>query len=234
MKIKISGGIWLGGLVFVSISLASSAYAQTITQPQFLITWKATQSYIPPSYEGKALPSYGSRITAEVELVSPQGKLANLQNEAIYWYQNGTLIGGGDGVQTITFPPFNLPPNLITLKITIPNDPSGYLSHSINIPYVTPQVVLYAPLPNGQFSSNPLDIQAVPYFFSTTSTFNLSYAWAVNGQTGGGAENPEIAQITMPQGTPSGTNIDVSVTVRNPVGSTVATAQKTLTYQSLP
>jgi len=75
-------------------------------------------------------------------------------------------------------------------------------------------------------------VDVLPYFFNVLSPANLSYAWAVNGQTGGGAENPTEAQITLPSGTPAGTSIAVSVTVENPLGSTVAAANENLIYQN--
>jgi hypothetical protein len=226
-------GLVLAGSLSLGFFLAATplAYAQTASNPQFFVTWKAVGSYIPPSYIGKALPSYGSRITASVELVS-QEKLLDLQNETIYWYLNDVLIGGGVGIQSVTFPPFGGPPNALALKVELPNYAGGYLTHTVDIPYVNPQVVLYAPFPNAQFSSNPITVEAVPYFFNVSSTGNLSYTWAVNGQTGGGAENPEEAQITLPAGTPSGTSIAVSVTVENPIGSTAATADENLVYEN--
>ncbi len=205
--------------------------AQTSSNPQFLVTWKAVGSYIPPSYVGKALPSYGSNITASFELVS-QGKILNIQNETIYWYLDDNLIGGGEGIQSITFPPIGAAPDSLELKIQLPDYAGGYLTHTIEIPFVTPQVVLYSPFPGSKFSTNPLTISALPYFFNVSSTSNLSYTWAVNGQTGGGAENPEEAQVTLPGGTPAGTGIDVSVKVENPIGSTIATADENLIYEN--
>jgi hypothetical protein len=228
----LKGFVLAGVLALGLISAAAPlARAQTSSNPQFLVTWRAVGSYIPPSYVGKALPGYGSKIAASVELVS-QGRLIDLQNETIYWYLNDVLIGGGEGVQSVAFPPFGLPPNSLALRVELPNYVGGYLTHTIDIPYINPQVVLYAPFPNAQFSTNPVTVYAVPYFFNVSSTADLAYTWAVNGQTGGGAENPEEAQVTLPPGTPAGSNIDVSVTVENPIGSTIATANKNLTYES--
>jgi len=223
----------LAGLFSFGFFLVTTPFthAQTTSGPQFLVTWKASNSYIPPSYIGKALPSYASNITASLEIVD-QGKIVDLSPQTIYWYLNDNLIGGGGGIQTVTFPTIGTPPDSLALKIELPSYAGGYLTHTINIPFVSPQVVLYAPLPDGKFSQNPLMVDALPYFFNTTSTANLSYTWAVNGQTGGGAENPQEAQITLPTGTSSGTNLDVSITVENPIGSTVATADENLVYEN--
>ena len=211
---------------------APVAHAQTASSPTFLITWKTTGSYIPSFYIGKALPTYGSKITASLELVSPQGKILNLSGQTIYWYVNDTLVGGGAGVQQVTFPPIGDAPNTANLRVTLPNYNGAYLVHAINIPMVMPEAVIYAPYPNGQFTQNPVAVQAIPYFFNIADPSGLSYAWSVNGQAGSNAENPETAQITLPQGTQSGTGVAVSLSVKNPNDSTIATANVNLTYES--
>ena len=226
---------------FVAIALVSGgtlllaapvAHAQTASSPTFLITWKTTGSYIPSFYIGKALPTYGSKITASLELVSPQGKILNLSGQTIYWYVNDVLVGGGAGVQQVTFPPIGDAPNTANLRVTLPNYNGSYLIHEINIPMVLPEAVIYAPYPNGQFTQNPVAVQAILYFFNIADPSGLSYAWSVNGQAGSNAENPETAQITLPQGTQSGTSIATSLSVENSNDSTVATASANLTYES--
>jgi hypothetical protein len=220
----VSGGILL--------LVTSAAHAQTASSPTFLITWKTTGSYIPSFYIGKALPTYGSKITASLELVSPQGKILNLSGQTIYWYVNDTLVGGGSGVQQVTFPPIGDAPNIANLRVTIPNYNGSYLIHAINIPMVLPEAVIYAPYPNGQFTQNPLTVQAIPYFFNIADPSGLSYAWSVDDQAGSNAENPETAQVTLPQGTQSGTGVSASLSVENPNDSTIATASANLTYES--
>lgn len=208
------------------------ALAQSASSPTFLVTWKATGSYIPPLYQGKALPSYGSMITASVALISPQGKVLNLNGQTIYWYLNDALIGGGSGVQQVTFPPVGDAPNLETLRVTLPNYNGAFLVHQVTIPMVQPQVVLFAPYPNDQFSQNPITVSAFPYFFNISDPSTLSYSWSVNGEQGSNAENPEEVQVTLPQGTQSGTNLAVSLSVENPGDSTIGTATANLTYEN--
>jgi hypothetical protein len=224
--ITIASFLILMSLVF----LIPSALAQTASDPQFLITWKSTASSIPSSYIGKALPSYGSEVTADFELIS-NGKTLDLSDQTIYWYLEDTLIGGGTGVQQVTFPLFGTPPNSLTLKIELPSYNGQYLIHTLDIPFVNPAVVIDAPYSNGSFSSNPVTVAALPYFFNTSPS-QLSYTWAVNGQTGSNAENPQIAEVTLPQGTPSGTGITISLSVENPSGAITAAAQSTLTYST--
>jgi hypothetical protein len=212
--------------------LSNSALAQTASSPTFLVTWKTTGSYIPSFYQGKALPTYGSNITASLELISPQGKPIDLSNQTIYWYVDDNLVGGGVGTQQVTFPPIGEAPNSFTLRVTLPFYSGGFLVHQITVPMVLPQAVLLAPYPGGQFSQNPLTVMALPYFFNISDPSNLSYAWSVNGQTGSNTENPEQVQITLPQGTQSGTALAISLSVENPNDSTASTASANLTYES--
>ncbi|HXC61360.1 MAG TPA: hypothetical protein VNV63_01680 [Nitrospiria bacterium] len=220
----------LGILTALFFALVAPTARAASAMPQFLITWKATGSYVPTNYQGKALPTYGSQITASLEIIS-NGQVANLQGQTIYWYLNDTLLGGGTGAQTITFPPFGQAPNTMTLKVELPSYNGNFLIHTIAVPMVQPQAIIYAPYPNGQFSTNPVAVTAVPYFFNTASPDDLSYAWSVNNQSGANTENPEEADITLPAGTAAGTTFEVSVNVQNGNDSTVATISKTLTYQ---
>jgi hypothetical protein len=224
--------VLISGGTLLLVTPAAHAQTTASASPTFLITWKTTGSYIPSFYIGKGLPTYGSKITASLELISPQGKILDLSQQTIYWYVDDTLVGGGAGAQQATFPPIGDAPNTANLRVTIPNYNGVYLVHAINIPMVLPEAVIYAPYPNGQFTQNPLTVQAIPYFFNIADPSGLSYTWSVNGQAGSNAENPETAQITLPQGTQSGTGVSASLSVENPNDSTVATASASLTYES--
>jgi len=121
--------------IFLSLT---TIHAQTSASPTFLITWKTTGSYVPAFYQGKALPTYGSNITASLELISPQGKVLDLSGQTIYWYANDNLVGGGVGVKQVTFPPLGSAPNSLNLRVTLPNYDGAYLVHAVNIPMVLP------------------------------------------------------------------------------------------------
>ncbi len=229
------------GLLLVLFFLISGGFglafpyiidAQTTQGPRFLLTWEAINSHIPSSYQGKALPSYGSQVLAEVSLIS-NGKIDNISGQTIYWYLNDTLVGGGVGAQRVVFVPFGTPPNSLTLRVELPNYNGMDLVHEIQLPFVDPVAVINAPYPGGGFSSNPVMVNAIPYFFALPSSY-LSYSWSVNGVPGSSAENPESALVTLPQNTPSGANITIALTITNQTGSVGAEAQSTLTYNSQP
>jgi hypothetical protein len=207
--------------------------AQTTTDPQFLFTWHASNSYVPSFYQGKTLPNIGSQVTASLDLVS-QGKIVNIKNQTVYWYLNGNFIGGGVGAQEITFSPGVGAPNSFALEVKLPSYNGNLLIHTVNIPVVQPQAVIVAPYPNNQFSANPVTFQAEGYFFNASSLSSLGFAWSADGQSAANTENPTELQVTLPQGTPSGSSLSVGLTVTNSLDSTTAMTSANLTYESIP
>jgi len=220
--------LWLGFVAALMLLSAAEVHAAT---PTFLITWKASGSYAPSNYSGKILPTIGSEITASVELFS-NGTKVDLSGQTIYWFLDDTALGGGTGAQTMTFPPFGQPPHTMVLRVEMPGYNGSVLIHTIGIPLVQPEVAIFAPYPGGNFSSNSVTVTALPYFFNVTSPADLSYTWAVNDQSAANAENPQVAQISLPAGTPAGSTFPVTVTVQNANDSTQASVSETLTYQS--
>ena len=201
-------------------------------QPKFLISWHAGNSYVPSFYKGKILPGSRSQVTASFELISGGG-IVNVKKQSIYWYLDDTLIGGGVGVQQITFSPFGSAPELENLRVELPNYIGGYLIHQITIPIINPVVVIDAPYPNGQFSETNATATALAYFFNTPAA-NLAFTWSANGQSGSNAENPDIFQINLPAGTPLGSTVAISLQAQNPQNGQNANASENLTYQNQP
>ena len=192
----------------------SGASAQS-SAPQMVVTWRAYGSYVPPQYEDKALPNQESELTASLELLV-NGKSVDLSRQTVYWYLNNTPIGSSAGEQYIVFPPFGTAPAFLTLKAELPNYNGNQLIHEIQIPLVSPKAVIASPHPTGQSSENPVILQGVPYFFYTSDPRTLSYTWSVNGQTSASAENPQTLQVNLDPATPSGTTLDISLSIKNP------------------
>jgi hypothetical protein len=210
--------------------LTIQTHAQTTAQPQFLITWSASNSYAPQGYAGKILPNQESQITASLAIIA-NGKLVNLNGQTIYWYQSDAFLGGGVGAQSITFQPTGGAPGTIALRVELPDYPSGALLHEITIPIVQPQAVIEAPYPGKDLVASPAILQAIPYFFAATSTTPLNFAWSVNGQPVTNAENPQSLQISLPQGTSAGYSIAVALSIQDSIDSLGASANTTLTYK---
>jgi hypothetical protein len=230
--LKISAGVMVAVFVVI-VAQKNSAYAQNAGGPQFVMTWSASNSYVPVGYSGKILPNPESQITAALELIA-NGQPINLSNQTIYWYLNDNLLGGGEGVQHFTFHPYGTAPANEALKVELPDYPGGELLHEITIPLVTPVAVAEAPYANGQFSQIPLVLMAMPYFFNASSVAPLSFSWSVNGQAVTSAENPQSLKISLPQSTPAGFAVGVTLNVKDSFDNTTANSNINLTYQPQP
>jgi hypothetical protein len=217
----------LAATVFTVVPLLRTV-AQS-SEPQMVITWRAYGSYIPPKYQDKALPNQESELTASLELLV-NGKPVDLSRQTIYWYLNNTPIGNTLGEQYIVFSPFGTPPAFLTLKVELPNYNGNLLTHEIQIPLVSPKAVIESPHPTGQSSENPITLQGTPYFFYTSDPGTLSYVWSVNGQTSAASGNPQILQINLDPATPSGSSLDVSLSVNNPNDSMSSNDSTNIVY----
>jgi len=220
--------VFLGFFSILSLFLIPRGTNAQTAGPHVVITWHAGQSYVPPGYVGKALPGGSSLISASLEILSG-GKPADLSGLPIYWYLNDDLVANGIGKQSISFTSLN-PGQIMQLRVQIPNYPSGEIIKTILIPVVNPKAVIVAPYPLNSFPASPAHLTVLPYFFSILSPASLSFSWTVNGTPENIPENPSEADIAIPQGTPSGSVIPVSIDVTNPLDSTVASASLSLTY----
>ena len=219
---KIGLKIFFSPLVVLTILSGALFYpgskANAQAAPQMVVTWQAYGSYIPPAYQGKALPNQKSKLTASLELLA-NGKLVDLSTQTIYWYLNDALIASGVGKQYVIFSPLGTAPAFLALEAELPSYNGNILIHQVQIPLVSPEAVIDAPHPSGQFSENPATLQATPYFFYTADPGTLSYIWSVDGQTSASTENPQILQVDLDPSTPSGSSFDVSLSITDPNSS---------------
>jgi hypothetical protein len=232
IRYRILGGVLVSAAMLLVLA-GVPASSRAASGAQAVITWRALESYVPPAYGGKALPNQASQVTASVEAFA-DSKRSDLSDVTVYWYLNDTLIGGGLGARSMSFTPFGGTSGPETLRVEMPDYPSGLLMGTVQIPVVSPTAVIGAPYPAGDFSVNPLVVDALPYFWNITSPAQLSFGWSVNGQPISGAENPDHLQVTLGQGTRAGSNFDVQLAITNAADSTTATDEKVMTYQPLP
>lgn len=154
------------------------------------LLWEA-QTYTPPFYKGKALPSYKSLI--RVSAIPRYNSLTSNPGEFYYkWTYNRTqAVGEALGKNSVVIPggwPDSQVP--IAVETNLPGvDWKGY--QNTGIPTSDAKVVFYeqAPLLGIQFghalpssistTGNVFTIRAVPYFFSTDNYLNseLLYTW---------------------------------------------------------
>jgi len=167
------------------------------------LLWEAADSYTPPFYKGKALPSSSSliKITALPHLVTTAGKAVSADSLIYTWNRNGfrrdLTTQSGYGKQTVSMTKDVL---LHTESIGVDvASRDGVLgaTGTITVPQVDPRIVFYEdrPLQGPWYAtaltkevtllSNELSLIAEPYFFSTNNGIgnDLTFSWKVNGKT---------------------------------------------------
>jgi hypothetical protein len=170
-----------------------------ITPTEIDILWES-DSYVPPFYKGRALPSAGTklRMQAMARLQLPDGSTVP-DNEIIYtWRRNGTVIqtSSGRGRSFAIFPaPTLFSKDTFSVEaVAVTGARSG--KASVTIPSIEPQLILYEDHPLlgilysnafGQSTSvrdAEMTFAAVPYFAEANSSDDsqLVYKWQVNGR----------------------------------------------------
>lgn len=194
----------------VTMADGAIASAQISIIPAEVNILYTTDSFTPPFYRGRALPSAGTvvRFLAVARLKRPTGGLVPDRDIVYTWRRDGQVLGGvsGRGRSSIEIPsPF--PKSASVLSVDV-RDESGTLGGSANVDVVAvkPVVRLYEDHPlfgiryeraldtTTTISEKEMTFAAVPYFASARRAADnlLSYDWTVNDtpvQTSGGAKN---------------------------------------------
>ena len=211
--------------------LPASSFAQTASSPVILLTW-SSNTYVPPEFDGKVMPTANSTISASAELID-NGKIIDVSRQNIYWYQDNNYIDGGIGKQSVSFRAPEFSGGSINLRVEFPDYSKGGQLKTIVIRIAKPEVIIESPLPGAKFSSSPLTLKAQPYFFNVNNISGLTFSWNVNGQFPGGAENPQLLNIKFDQTLQPQSTMAVFLSVQNAnKGYESETASKniTLTY----
>ncbi len=205
----------LGFFAMFMVSGIDTSFAQTAAPsvPKLFLTW-SSNTYVPPGFAGKIMPTANSQITASVELIDG-GKIVNLSKQNVYWYGNNNFLSGGIGMQSVTFRAPDAAGGTIDLRAEVPNYSKGGQLKTVAVPIVNPEVVLETSFPSGKFSSSPLQLAGQPYFFNTTGPARLNFNWSVNGQTPSGTENPQNLNIKFGPTMTPGSTLSVSLSVQN-------------------
>lgn len=223
-------------IIFFPVILLLAYYilhaSKALAAPSVLVTWSAPENLVPPGYEGKALPTAGSSITASVEVID-EGKIANISDKAIYWYVNGKFIEGGVGVKKVNI---GVPPLIFTgsfeLRVRILNYKREEVGKIIFIPVVFPKAVIEAPFPNREFTKTAIELKALPYFFKTTSHSRLKFEWKVNGKIPSEKEKPDTLIVNINPDAKSGSTLIISLSIKIPESTFGAKSEDiVLTYR---
>lgn len=173
--------------------------ASLVITPTELDLLYESDSYTPPFYRGRALPSAGStlRLQAIPRFKKPNGSLIPTNEIIFTWRKNGQVLGSisGRGKATATIPsPLLFSTDTIAIEAATRDDAySG--SARVSVSAADPVIRLYEDHPlyglrlNHAFSTSTdttareLTLAAIPFFASVNSPLDpaLSYEWGVNG-----------------------------------------------------
>ena len=194
----------LGSEVVVAVIAQSAdgaiASGQAFIRPTEVdIVWES-DSYTPPFYKGRALPSAGTKIRAQAiaDLKRPDSTLVPESGITYTWRRNRSVIqtASGRGRSFATFPaPALFGTDVIEVE-AVSADGTLAGKASVNIPSIEPMLLLYEDHPlfgilyskalgeTATVKDAEVTFAAVPYFAQAVSPDDsqLAYNWTVNGE----------------------------------------------------
>jgi hypothetical protein len=192
------------------------------------LLWEA-QTYTPPFYKGKALPSFKSLI--RVTAIPRWNKRESDPTKFTYkWTYNRTQnISGGLGKNSVVIPA-GWPDSQVPIAVETSLSEAAWTGYSnTSIPTANPKLVFYeqAPLLGIQFDhalssaqknvlGNEFAVHAVPYFFSTDNYFNneLVYTWKINNNNIAVGMDP--MNLTIPKQGKGAESYNIGLRIQSP------------------
>lgn len=229
MRKSLSLLVGIAALTVLTVGIAAKAQ----TEPFILITFKGLD-YAPSNYQGKVLPIQNSPAVASVALIQ-NGKFIDVSNMQINWLIDNQPYRSGIGLSTIIFqePDLSNRFSSTNIEVEFPNYPGGFILNSISFTPGSPQAIIENPYPNNQFSGQNVSLKLIPYFFNIRNIQDLNISWSINGQSPTNLDNPEILDVRLPSSPPSGSALNVSLSVQSKLSQLEAAQnQISLTYQN--
>ncbi len=154
---------------------------------KFDLNWSA-DTYTPYEYQGRALPSQGSKVFIEAVIEISGSDINDLKYS---WFLDDIFQGtkSGYGKDGFYFYVNQRPGNYQTVRLQIFNeDRSIFEEKSVKIPIVVPELVIHFSNGNSYFSDQASKISLVsadknssfvakPYFFSIKKLTDLEFEW---------------------------------------------------------
>ena len=229
-------------IVVATISLSDGDLNETIPIEPAIITmlWQANDSYVPPFYEGKAMPSPDSEIkVVAIPEIKKGSVLVNPTNMTYDWQLNETNDANNSGYGKNSYVYVNnYLENSDDVSVTASTlDQQTSVTGDINVSTVNPKIDFYKNDPTlGTIWENALSdnsvvdgneiIQAAPYFISPGDIRIpfLTWTWSINDQQ---INIPSYSDTMLPLQTQPGVHgtskIDLEITN---IHSLVNTASK--------
>mgnify|MGYP001565594982 CR=1 FL=1 len=188
--------------------------SQAQTEPLLLISWQA-QNFAPLGFLGKNLPIIYTPVVVGLEMIE-KNQIINLKNYEIRWYVDGKFEDSGKGLTTMRFlggKPGGTDEHFIRAEIM--DYKGANLAKTINVPLVSPQIVIFSPYQGYQvpvLKPGTNVLKALPYFFNVEKIGELTINWEAGGvKTEGGAANQDILNLTIPETAPDNFVLPVKV-----------------------
>lgn len=150
------------------------------------LVWEA-QTYVPPGYRGRTLPSPESLVRVVA--------ITQIKNPIFYWRKDGLNIrsASGAGKNVLDYRAAANGSNLIELTVALPDGSIG-AAGAARIPIAAPKIVFYEvkdgrtdyrqTLKNLNIVTEQTKIIAEPFYFSLADWLNkrLAFNWSANKQ----------------------------------------------------
>jgi len=198
-KNKIGRAVGLS--VFLLLTVYSLAGAAT---PRLFLTWKANNFY-PSDFQGKALPTTGSVITASAAVLYDNA-LVNPRDVLFTWYFDDTWITQETGRREVTVSASKLFGDAHFVRAVALLPTGERIDASVRVPVTSPDLVIET-----SRGDRDTTLRAVPFFFNVSSLANLVFSWEADG----GKQSSQNNILSLP----SGLSSVVSVFVRNAANS---------------
>jgi len=224
----------LGKATAIEVDIATSdgtpVSATTTIMPTKVDLLFDSDSYVPPFYQGRALPSAGTQLHVQAVAYFKKSDGSFVQpNSILYtWKRNGQVLGGvsGQGKSSASIAaPYLYGADTISVEAeSVDGTFSG--SMSVRIPSYEPQLRLYEDHPlfgllfyralatSTQITEREMAFAAIPYFAQATSANDpaLQYNWTVNGAAAPASDvRNEIAVGTQGDTSAGVANISLSL-----------------------
>jgi len=194
-------GIFAAGGTKPSLGAATGATADI-----FALTW-SSNSYIPPDYEGLAMPTRGSQISV---FVLPTKKLSSDPEKLNYrWLLDDEIASwaSGQGKSVFSFRATKWSDDYHAVQVQVLNGESVIWRKTISIkvsnaeaifklagsPYSTKEMI-------STKTGQTIKIFSLPFFFNVKSLSDLNFQWQIDGQDLTNLDNkePDIFSLSVP------------------------------------
>lgn len=184
----------------VTTAGGSIVSAETIVTPTEVDLLYDSNSYVPPLYRGRALPSAGTtvRLQAIPHFVKDNGTEVATKDIVFTWKRNGRVLGSVSGrghSSADVDAPYLYGTDVISVEAASVDD-TYFGSASVTVPAVDPVIRLYEDHPlfglrfdralgtSTSLADREMTFAAMPYYASVAGPTDpsLEYAWTVDGK----------------------------------------------------